>query len=429
MRKWPSLLALLGAILLVSPAAQGAPCAGFTDVDDTSPFCVNVEWIRNRGITAGCTSSTLYCPTDSVNRLSLAVFLNRLGDSLFPLTCAAGQVMKWDGLQWTCANDAIGGGGGGGTVTSVAAGTGLQGSPNPITGAGAINLAPAYQLPQACSNGQVPKSNGAGGMGVRHRHGRRRHGDQRHRRNRAHRRHHHRERHHRRQHHGDPGARHRHLCGGIEHPDDQRRRHGGVRDRRHGRWRRCRRVRQRRQHLRDRSGRTGHPRCRAAANLRARIGGNAIRAGRRAVSRFAPDRGWRRAELCDRRRRDGCRRRAWRQRLRRQSHRQPDRELRQHGQWTLRDRRRRPSQQRRCDQYDQRRRKQRGLRRRIDRRWRVSKPRRGIAGDGRRRTSERCGAGLRRHRRRRGEQCGLLRPRRRRVPERRERPVFGHRRR
>jgi hypothetical protein len=93
----------------------------------------------------------------------MAAFMNRLGDSLFPLTCAAGQVMKWDGLQWACANDAIGGGGGGGTVTSVAAGTGLQGSPNPITGAGSINLAPGYQLPQACSNGQVPKSNGAGG--------------------------------------------------------------------------------------------------------------------------------------------------------------------------------------------------------------------------------------------------------------------------
>ena len=103
----------------------------------------------------------LYCPTDSVNRLSLAVFLNRLGDSLFPLTCAAGQVMKWDGIQWACANDALGGGGGG-TVTSVLAGTGLQGSPNPITGAGSINLAPAYQLPQACTNGQVPQSNGVG---------------------------------------------------------------------------------------------------------------------------------------------------------------------------------------------------------------------------------------------------------------------------
>ena len=39
----------------------------------------------------------------------------------------------------------------------------MQGSPNPITGAGAINIAPGYQLPQACANGQVPKSNGAGG--------------------------------------------------------------------------------------------------------------------------------------------------------------------------------------------------------------------------------------------------------------------------
>jgi hypothetical protein len=148
---------------LLSSATQALPCAGFTDVDDTSPFCGNVTWLKNRSITLGCTSTTLYCPNDFVSRLQMAAFMNRLGDSLFPLTCAAGQVMKWDGLQWACANDAIGGGGGGGTVTSVAAGTGLQGSPNPITGAGAINLAPAYQLPQACSNGQVPKSNGAGG--------------------------------------------------------------------------------------------------------------------------------------------------------------------------------------------------------------------------------------------------------------------------
>ena len=43
------------------------------------------------------------------------------------------------------------------------AGTGLQGSPNPITGAGSLNLAASYQLPQACTNGQVPKSNGSGG--------------------------------------------------------------------------------------------------------------------------------------------------------------------------------------------------------------------------------------------------------------------------
>ena len=162
MRKF---IGVAGFVLLglLSSTAQALPCAGFTDVDDTSPFCVNVTWLKNRGITLGCTSTTLFCPGDFVSRLQMAAFMNRLGDSLFPLTCAAGQVMKWDGLQWACANDAIGGGGGGGTVTSVAAGTGLTGSPNPITGAGSINLAPGYQLPQACSNGQVPKSNGAGG--------------------------------------------------------------------------------------------------------------------------------------------------------------------------------------------------------------------------------------------------------------------------
>jgi hypothetical protein len=49
----------------------------------------------------------------------------------------------------------------GGTVTSVATGTGLTGGP--ITTTGTIALASSYQLPQACSNGDVPKSNGAGG--------------------------------------------------------------------------------------------------------------------------------------------------------------------------------------------------------------------------------------------------------------------------
>jgi hypothetical protein len=49
----------------------------------------------------------------------------------------------------------------GGTVTSVTAGTGLAGGP--ITTTGALSLASSYQLPQSCANGQVPKSNGAGG--------------------------------------------------------------------------------------------------------------------------------------------------------------------------------------------------------------------------------------------------------------------------
>ena len=63
---------------------QAAPCAGFTDVLDTDLFCPNVQWLKNRSITLGCTSSTLYCPTDTVTRLSMAAFMNRLGTALTP---------------------------------------------------------------------------------------------------------------------------------------------------------------------------------------------------------------------------------------------------------------------------------------------------------------------------------------------------------
>ena len=92
-------------------AASAAPCAGFTDVDDTSPFCGNVTFLRNRGVTLGCnTAGTLYCPGDPVSRLAMAAFMNRLADALFPLSCAPGQVMKWNGVVWTCSNDLLGAG-------------------------------------------------------------------------------------------------------------------------------------------------------------------------------------------------------------------------------------------------------------------------------------------------------------------------------
>ncbi len=75
MRPAPIALALL---FLVAPAALAAPCAGFTDVDDADPFCINVEWMRNRGITLGLTP-TLYDPHSSVTRLQMAAFMYRLG--------------------------------------------------------------------------------------------------------------------------------------------------------------------------------------------------------------------------------------------------------------------------------------------------------------------------------------------------------------
>jgi hypothetical protein len=64
--------------LVAVPPAGAAPCAGFTDVEDTSGFCTSVAWMKNRGITQGCTS-TAYCPNDFVRRDQMAAFMYRLG--------------------------------------------------------------------------------------------------------------------------------------------------------------------------------------------------------------------------------------------------------------------------------------------------------------------------------------------------------------
>ena len=66
---------------------HAAPCAGFTDVDTSSGFCPNVEWLKNRKVTLGCTGTT-YCPNDAVSRLQMAAFMNRLGTVLTPLVLA-----------------------------------------------------------------------------------------------------------------------------------------------------------------------------------------------------------------------------------------------------------------------------------------------------------------------------------------------------
>ncbi len=78
-------------LLLLSGAAGAAPCAGFTDVDTSSPFCPNVEWIKNRQVTLGCTLTT-YCPNEPVSRLQMAAFMNRLGTALTPVVVQVDQV-------------------------------------------------------------------------------------------------------------------------------------------------------------------------------------------------------------------------------------------------------------------------------------------------------------------------------------------------
>lgn len=81
----PMALAALGALAAVPAAAQD--CAGFTDVLASNPTCANIEWVKNRSITVGCTAAPAplaYCPNDFVTRQSMAAFLNRLGTALTP---------------------------------------------------------------------------------------------------------------------------------------------------------------------------------------------------------------------------------------------------------------------------------------------------------------------------------------------------------
>lgn len=70
------------AMWLASGAALAASCAGFTDVDTSSSFCVNVAWLKTHNITLGCTATT-YCPGQPVTRLQMAAFLNRLENVAF----------------------------------------------------------------------------------------------------------------------------------------------------------------------------------------------------------------------------------------------------------------------------------------------------------------------------------------------------------
>jgi hypothetical protein len=85
--KWVGKAAGVLAFLAFSGAAS-AQCAGFTDVPDdgTGPaaFCPSVQWVKNRSVTLGCTSATLYCPTAAVSRLAMAAFLHRVGKALTP---------------------------------------------------------------------------------------------------------------------------------------------------------------------------------------------------------------------------------------------------------------------------------------------------------------------------------------------------------
>lgn len=106
-------LATATLLLAASTFAHAAPCPGrdgwvFEDVDTSHPFCAAVTWMAQNNITLGCAAldgnRRLYCPDSAVSRLQIAAFLERLSQALFPLNCAADQVMKWNGSDWVCGS-------------------------------------------------------------------------------------------------------------------------------------------------------------------------------------------------------------------------------------------------------------------------------------------------------------------------------------
>lgn len=91
----PRYAAVALVLLLAGGRAHAAACAGpssFTDIAGADVFCTNVEWMRNRGITVGCTA-TEYCPTSPVTRGAMALFMNRLAAVLAPVTVYTSAVV------------------------------------------------------------------------------------------------------------------------------------------------------------------------------------------------------------------------------------------------------------------------------------------------------------------------------------------------
>lgn len=74
--------ALIGTFV-VSAHVAAQQCDVFTDVQAADSFCPSVQWLKNRGITTGCTA-TQYCPANPVTRAQMALFLNRLGTATLP---------------------------------------------------------------------------------------------------------------------------------------------------------------------------------------------------------------------------------------------------------------------------------------------------------------------------------------------------------
>lgn len=79
-------LLVAASLALVAPLASAADAciSSFLDVPTGSSYCSAAEWLKQRGVTVGCTDNVHYCPDLNVTRASMALFMKRLSDAMQP---------------------------------------------------------------------------------------------------------------------------------------------------------------------------------------------------------------------------------------------------------------------------------------------------------------------------------------------------------
>ena len=84
MLRFRILLAAFAAACVASPV-HAQICAPFNDVPASDPFCSNIQWMYNRGVTLGCPAppgQQWYCPAGFVRRDQMAAFIYRLSHNV-----------------------------------------------------------------------------------------------------------------------------------------------------------------------------------------------------------------------------------------------------------------------------------------------------------------------------------------------------------
>ena len=69
-------MARLAGVAGSLPACSGTP--PFNDVANDHPFCKEIKWMKDAGISTGFAGGTLYKPADPVTRQAMSAFMYRL---------------------------------------------------------------------------------------------------------------------------------------------------------------------------------------------------------------------------------------------------------------------------------------------------------------------------------------------------------------